>query len=241
MCLTGVVGVSMGAMEIVSMTADDVVGVTVSTGEADGNIVEVGTTICEEEEGEGEEEGDGEGEEGEGEGKEEEGERKKDEEAGSMKDIEMDCVTVNISGDIIPEPTVMDTIGTNNSVAVATISSSKLLVMFSDWVWPRDIALATNASMTVAGRWVCRWVVMVTPLVDTVARWKDRGMSEKIEENKSLSLYNHLGSCDDNVHHMNTTTAALQAYYKKLSYIHTVCFIAYECQGGRSYVWVRTV
>ena len=192
MCLTGVVGVSMGAMEIVSMTADDVIEVTVSTGEADGNIVEVGTTIGEEEEGEGEEDGDGEGEEGEGEGEEEEGEgegkeegegegkeegegeeegeRKKDEEAGSMKDIEMDCVTVNISGDIIPEPTVMDTIGTNDSVAVATISGSKLLVMFSDWVWPRDIALATNASMTVVGRWVCRWVVMVTPLVDTVAK-----------------------------------------------------------------------
>ena len=186
MCLTGVVGVSMGAMEIVSMTADDVIEVTVSTGEADGNIVEVGTTIGEEEEGEGEEkEGEGEEEEGEGEGKEEgegeeEGERKKDEEAGSMKDIEMDCVTVNISGDIIPEPTVMDTIGTNDSVAVATISGSKLVVMFSDWAWPRDIAVATNASMTVAGRWVCRWVVMVTPLVNTVARGKGRGnVSEK--------------------------------------------------------------
>jgi hypothetical protein len=152
------VDVSMGPTEeeIVSMTADDVVGVAVSTGEADGDIVEVGTTVGEEEEGEGEGE------------REEEGEGKKDEEAGSMKDMEMDCVTVNISGGIVPEPIVMDTIGTNDSVTVATIPGSKLLVMFSDWAWPRDIAVATNASMTVAGRWVGRWVVMVTPLVDTL-------------------------------------------------------------------------
>ena len=150
-------------VEVASMTADDVIEVTVSTGEADDVIVEVGTTICEEEEGEGE------------------GERMKDEEAGGTKDIEMDCVIVNISEGIIPEPTVMDTIGTNDSVAVATISGSmKLVVMFSDWAWPRDIAVATNASMTVVGRWVCRWVVMVTPLVNTAARGKGRGnVSEK--------------------------------------------------------------
>ena len=137
--------------ELVSMVTGDAVGVG-STGGREDDIVELGTTV---EEGRREEEGGTEDERGKEE-REGVGER--------SKVMEIDSVTVNVSGNI-PEPTVNDIVATNDSVGVATtVEVSSVLVMFSDWAWLRCIA-SNSVSRMFVSRWVCVLVVIVTLLV----------------------------------------------------------------------------